>query len=208
MKKEKSNILCIIKDASILCAITLIAGVLLAGVHQMTQNVIAEKKEKEQNEAFKKVCKEADSFIADEETKELVSNEATYLAEAGLKNVIVTEMRKAVDASENIIGYVALATSKEGYGGDISLLVGFSKEKTITGVEILAISETPGLGMKVTAETFRKQYENKNVESFVVTKNGATKENEIDSVSGATISSNAVTNAVNACLVMAYKLQE
>jgi electron transport complex protein RnfG len=71
---------------------------------------------------------------------------------------------------------------------------------TVNGYSITTINDTAGLGMKAKEEAFSSQYANKQVEKFTVTKTGATSEDEIDAISGATISSNAVTNAVNASL--------
>ena len=66
---------------------------------------------------------------------------------------------------------------------------------------MLSISETAGLGMKADEAEFKDQYKDKNVESFSVTKTGEDGDNMIDAISGATITSNAVTNAVNSALV-------
>ena len=75
-----------------------------------------------------------------------------------------------------------------------------ANEGTITGVELLEISDTPGLGMKATEPAFKDQYKDKTVEEFTVTKTGSASDSEINAISGATITSNAVTNAVNAAL--------
>ena len=75
----------------------------------------------------------------------------------------------------------------------------------ITGVELLEISDTPGLGMKASEPAFKDQYKDKSVEEFTVTKTGSTSDSEINAISGATITSNAVTHAVDAALYFAAK---
>ena len=93
------------------------------------------------------------------------------------------------------MGYVFSVTVKS-YGGDLSAMVGISSETDkITGVEITAISDTPGLGMKVDSEDFLSQYIDRSG-NIGVNKNEKT-DTEIQAVSGATISSKAVTEAVN-----------
>ena len=81
-------------------------------------------------------------------------------------------------------------------------------EGTVTGVEILSISETAGLGMRAAEEEFKGQFRNKAVDQFAVTKAGASAENEIDAISGATFTSSAVTNGVNAGICFYQSLAE
>jgi electron transport complex protein RnfG len=76
--------------------------------------------------------------------------------------------------------------------------MGYSLEGMVQGVEFLSISETAGLGMNATKTEFKDQFTNKSVDQFEVTKLGATADNQIDALSSATITSKAVTNAVNA----------
>ncbi len=65
---------------------------------------------------------------------------------------------------------------------------------------IPSISETPGLGMKAQEEDFYGQFENKKVDSFTVVKSAPSADNEIEAISGSTITSKAMANGVNACL--------
>ena len=91
-------------------------------------------------------------------------------------------------------------TNHEGYGGDITISVGLANDGTVKGIEILDISETAGLGMKAKEDKFKNQFQNKAVSQFTYTKTGAVQDFEIDAISGATITTNAVTNAVNAAI--------
>ena len=78
----------------------------------------------------------------------------------------------------------------------------------LNGIEILSISETAGLGRKADTDDFKNQFSNKNVAQFNYTKSGAAAEYEIDAISGATITTNAMVNAVNAGLSYAKSLNE
>lgn len=100
------------------------------------------------------------------------------------------------DGSGTLLGYVLTVTSREGYGGDITFTMGIRLDGTLNGISILSISETAGLGMKAEA-VLKPQFENKNVSQFTYTKSGAVSDDQIDAISGATITTNAVTTAVN-----------
>ena len=100
-------------------------------------------------------------------------------------------------ASGDTIGYV-FKTSAKGYGGDIDLMVGIDTSGKVTGVSILSISETAGLGMNAKNESFINQYIGKSG-TIGVSKNG-TSDTEIQALTGATITSKAVTSAVNTAL--------
>src|SRR5699024_4500532 len=104
------------------------------------------------------------------------------------------------DASGETLGYAINMTTSEGYGGDISFSMGVQMDGTMNGISILSINETAGLGMNAQKDEFKNQYSNKNVESFEVTKTGASADNQINAISGATITSDAITGGVNAGL--------
>ena len=93
------------------------------------------------------------------------------------------------DASGTVLGYVLTVTTHEGYGGDIQFTVGVRNDGTLNGISLLSISETAGLGMQA-GDVLVPQFADKNAYPYVY--------NEIDAISGATITTNAVTNGVNA----------
>lgn len=187
----------ILKNTMIITLITLIAGVGLGLVYEVTKEPIALAKEKAKQEAYRAVFKSADSFEqATVDAKEAQS----ALSDAGLTEDIVEEVAKARDKSGETVGYVITVTSKEGYGGDIKITTGIAADGTVQGISILSISETAGLGMKATEPDFQKQFKNRQVDAFKYTKGGASADNEIDALSGATITTNAVTNNVNSAL--------
>ena len=188
----------ILKNTAILTAITLIAGTLLGLVFEITKEPIAVAKEKAKQEAYMAVISEAESF---EEYKEFDADKASELLKgAGFDNCDVVEAAVAKKGNDNI-GAVVTVVDHEGYGGDIKISVGILNDGTVKGIEMLEIGETAGLGMKATEPDFKDQFKDKNVSEFFYTKQGAKADNEIDALSGATITTNAVTNGVNSALV-------
>lgn len=108
-----------------------------------------------------------------------------------------TSIVAALDETGGTIGYVVV-NSVKGYGGDISVMTGVDADGKVTGVNILSHSETAGLGANATTESFRSQFVNL-VAGITVSKDKAG-ENSIDALTGATITSRAVTEAVNAAI--------
>ena len=94
------------------------------------------------------------------------------------------------------VGYV-FTTSAKGYGGDVEIMTGVDAEGRVTGISILSIEETPGLGMNAKKDSFKEQYKGKSGQ-LAVNKDGG----EIVAITSATITSRAVTNAVNQALAL------
>lgn len=183
------------KNTGIMLAITLIAGLLLGVVYQVTKEPIAVQEAKAKQEACQEVFADAASFDA----VEVVPMEESAWNGAGYGQESVDEVMMAKDSAGSALGYVVTVTTKEGYGGDIRFTVGVRMDGTVNGISILSISETAGLGMRA-EEVLKPQFAGKNVDKFEYTKSGATSENQVDAISGATITTNAVTNGVNAGL--------
>ncbi|MDO4332576.1 MAG: RnfABCDGE type electron transport complex subunit G [Eubacteriales bacterium] len=186
-----------LKDAAILFAITLIAGLLLGGVYQITKEPIAVQEALKLENACREVFADAASF---EEAGDFDAVHAEeVLAAGGYTAQTIGGCQTAFDSSGQIIGYVITVTSHEGYGGDIQFTMGINSDGSLNGISLLSISETPGLGMQA-EDVLVPQFAGRSSDSFVYTKTGASAENEIDAISGATITTNAVTNGVNAGL--------
>lgn len=181
-----------IKDAAVLLIITIAAGFILGFVYQITKEPIALAEEKAANEAYAEVFPGAVSF---EEAK-IALPEGDGIWEEEYGAVDIERILEAKDDSGNVMGYVLTVTTHEGYGGDITFTMGIRKDGTLNGISILSISETAGLGMKAES-VLKPQFENKNVSNFTYTKTGAVMDSQIDAISGATITTNAVTTAVN-----------
>lgn len=189
----------IIKNTLILTAITVVSGLLLGIVYGITKEPIAAAQENTKQEAFRSVLSKASSF--EEYGKFDAGSAASLLKENGYASDEVTEVVEGVDENGDTIGYVVNVMSHEAYDGDLELSVGILTDGTVTGVEMLSISETAGLGMKADETEFKDQFRDKKVEKFSYTKNGESGDNMIDAISGATITTNAVTNAVDSALV-------
>lgn len=164
----------------ILFLITALAGLALSTVHNVTAGPIAEANAKAKQAAMNEILKEAEEF----ELLEDKSNDKILEVNAGYKN-------------GEIIGY-ALKVSPKGYGGNVEIMVGISNEGSIGGIKILSHSETPGLGAKAPDPEFSGQFTGKSIDKKLeVVKGTGSNDNEIDAITGATITSRAVTNGVN-----------
>lgn len=191
---EKNNdVSAMIKDAIILFIITLVAGLLLGFVYDITKEPIANQQAKAKAEACKAVFTNAETFEANDD------GPTAYFMGDYQGKVDVDEVMKALDGSGNLLGYVITVTDHEGYGGDIQFSMGVTLDGTLNGISLLKISETAGLGMKA-GTVLVPQFADKKADKFVYTKTGSTSDNEIDAISGATITTNAVVNGVNAGL--------
>lgn len=188
----------LIKDALILFLITIISGGLLGAVYDLTKEPIAIQQEESKLNAYREVMKEADRF-EEEDSKLMKKCEKQLKGDYGTNGIIVSHALKAFQEKQQL-GYVIQVIDKDGFGGDIEIIVGINNDKIITGVEILSIDETVGLGMNAKKEEFRNQYLGKKVDAFKVVKNGSQKDDEIDALSGATITSKAMTYGINGAL--------
>ncbi len=164
----------------ILFLITSVCVGLSGLVYEGTKTRIANQNEITKQEAMKAIIQEADTFIPAQD----------------VDTTKVQEVYMAKKNNENI-GFV-IKVAKEGYGGPVELMVGVDKELTIIGVQILSHSETPGLGANVTKETFLTQFSQKKAPIKVV--KGEAQGNDIAAITGATITSTAVTNGINEAL--------
>ena len=196
MSKTKA----ILKDAMILTAITLVAGFLLGLVFQVTA-APREKAAKAQTEAaYKSVFEKASSF---EDVKDFDGDAATKLlhkADGNYSTVKITGLCEAKDSSGKSLGYVITLVTKS-YGGDATLAMGVTNEGVMNGYSITDISDTPGLGMKAKESKFMNQFKDLAAGTYHVTKSSAAGDGEIEAISGATITSKAITDAINAGFV-------
>lgn len=192
MKSKK-----IVHDALILTAFTLVLGFLLGLVYEITKAPIAAANAAAAQEAYKAVFAEADSFEA---LEGFDKNTATEEVVAAGYEDSIDDVQVAKDASGAEIGYVVTVTAKDGSQSTITFSVGIQSDGTVNGYSVTSIAETPGLGMKVEDESFYSQFEGKLVDAFSVVKNAPASDSEIEAISGATISSKAIANGVNAAL--------
>lgn len=187
------------KDAIILFLITLISGAALGLVYEVTKEPIAQQEQKAKNEAYQNVFEAAEDFT--ELTEEAYSSDAltAFVKENGF-DASIDGVAQALSGDGSVLGYVITVTDHEGYGGDIQFTMGVADDGTLNGISLLSISETAGLGMRA-GEVLVPQFAGKQVEKFSYTKTGAASDDQIDAISGATITTNAVVNGVNAGLL-------
>jgi len=204
--KDSSDVTVMLKEAAILFVITLVSGLLLGFVYELTKEPIRIQQEKAVQEACMAVFSGAKEAGISFEQVNYTPDEA-MLEELAADGVEVGAVFQATDASGALYGYVVEATSSEGYAGDIILYVGVKADGIVSGVSILEISETAGLGMEA-PKVLVPQFADKQVESFTYTKTGSRSESEVDAISGATITTEAVVNAVNGGIKVAQSLME
>lgn len=179
MKKE---VLSLMFRLGIICIV--VAG-LLALVNSVTEPVISRNEARNFDAALSEIMPEAESFEKIE--MEFIPSES---------GVELESIYKAVPG-----GYVANTVCSEGYGGDIKVMVGINSDMSIKKIKIMSLSETAGLGAKANTDDFMSQY-NSLKYGIGVEKNsgGSAENNTVSAISGATITSKAVTKAVNCAL--------
>ena len=168
----------ILKPTAALLIICVVATALLALTNGVTAARIAETEREKALASRRMVMPSAADF-----GEERIYESLTYCA--------------ALDADGNAIGRVYTAAAK-GYGGTISVMVGIGADGKITGIEILSHSETPGLGANSTKPAFKNRFVGKSG-TLIVSKTSNDGEN-VQAITAATITSKAVTSAVNAAL--------
>lgn len=183
-----------IKDAFILFAITLVAGILLGTVNEVTKGPIAEAQENAKKEACQVVFPNAASFEKVSLDTDAIAQE---LIKKGISGADIDELSYALDETGKKLGVVITVTDHEGYGGDIQFSMGITTDGILNGISLLSISETAGLGMEA-GNVLVPQFEKVPVTTFTYTKSGSANSSEIDAISGATITTKAVVNGVNA----------
>ncbi len=190
MAKDKSNAF---KNIIVLFVVALISVSILAVLNQITADPIMIAEANAKTAIYKNVFSDAADIVESEDINSLLE---TYTTENS--DISTNAALEAKDAGGNIIGYVIDATSPNGYGGDVQIAIGITDDGTITAFSVISASETPGLGAKATENEFSSQFSGLSAQEITYSKTGANRNNnEIDAISGATITTNAVTEAVN-----------
>ena len=166
-----------------LFAVTAVTGLILGFVQHFTSIAISRAELEAKNAAFRNVMPDGKTFNAVE-------------VKAG--DEFITDIQKAENDSV-LVGW-CMSVSSKGYGGPVNFIVGITKDGTVKAINILNHSETPGLGAKSTEPEFYGQFNDKSQLPLKVVKGAAENPDEIMAISGATITSNAVTGGVNAAV--------
>lgn len=169
------------KPIAVLGIICLAASLLLAVTNNVTAPIITENALRTANATRQALLPAADSF-----------SEVAVPADVGSGHV--TEIYTA----DNGAGYVITAQAK-GYGGNVPVMVAFGESGSIEAVRFLDNSETPGLGQKVKTDAFQGQFSGMAAQPFSL--------EDIDALTGATISSRAAATAINAAIDVYQSLQ-
>lgn len=194
-----------VKDAAILVIITLVAALLLAFVHEITLEPIAKQEEAMKTKAYAEVYPGLSGNQASEKLK------AEAESFTGADGVTIDEALLAKGESGTVDGLLMTVTTTTGYGAEMTLTVGYREDGTLTGISFLTLNETAGLGMKAQDAPFRDQFTNKSTKSFSLYKGNAEVipgETRVDAISNATITSKAVTSAVNNAIQFAGEVLE
>ncbi len=173
--------------SAVLLVISVIVALILSFTNSITADKIAENTQKEQDAAKKEVLAEAKVF------------EDVKYADDLIKAVF-----KGKDEMGAPVGW-CVNVAPNGYGGEIDIMVGITADGKLSGIKVVSNSETAGLGAKCTQSEFSGQFAGKNAPLSVI-KNGEAESDEIVAITGATITSKAVTTGVNAAFEAINKI--
>ena len=180
------------KTAGAIAIVAVVCAALALLVSSLTGGVIEKRRLAENAETYRAVLPGAESFeVPDGAAEALEALDGGAYGDFG--NIRIDEVITAKDAAGNELGTVISVTNPDGRDAPISLSVGILPDGTLNGIVYTDLNETPGIGMKVADPSFTDQF--KGVKADRLTVGG-----EIDAATGATISSEAVVNAVNAAL--------
>ena len=163
-----------------LLAVTAVTGIILGVVEHFTSQAIKQVELAAKNEAFKNVMLIAQTF----EPMEKAESDS------------VLDIVQAKDSS-GVVGWCMTLETKS-YGGPLQFIAGITKDGAVKAINILNHSDTPGLGARATEPEFYGQFTDKAQLPLKVVKGSAGNPDEIAAISGATITSNAVVDGVNA----------
>ncbi len=182
--KQESNAAYILRLTVTLLVICAVVALALAGVNAITSPLIAASKEAKTQEAIATVLPGCTAV-----------EEISFTDTSGM----VTKAYRADMTNTFGFGY-AVEVAPNGFGGAVTMIVGITPDGKVVGISITSHAETPGLGAVSAANTdkgvsFREQFQG--LTAGITIGDG---ENQIDALSGATITSQAIVDGVNAAL--------
>lgn len=184
--KKKINFKDILTPTISLFLICLVSTILLAYANNITSPIIEKLSEKTAQQSRTALVPKANTF------KEAKVDGNTYYI--------------GYDKSGKVVGYVFTTTNtSKAYGGEIHVMTGIDTKGAVLGIDLLQINETPGLGMNAKKDSFKDQFIGKKG-ILTVTKTGSPSNDEIQAITSATITSKAVTSAVNVALDLYSKI--
>lgn len=180
----------ILKNTAILLTITLVAGIALSFVYELTKEPIARAEQQKKIAAYQAVYTEAASFGDVEEISAVLKAYNATLT----GGTAVEEVFSADAADGTRLGYVLAVTAK-GYGGDVKIALGIDTSGKVVGYSVLSHSETPGFGANM---------ENGDVAAQFI---GITDAQELDGITGATYTTNALRAETQAAIELVKQLE-
>ncbi|MDO5649912.1 MAG: FMN-binding protein [Gallicola sp.] len=179
--------------------ITAIAGLLLGFVNSTTAPVIAQQEQEKLQQALGKTYPGAEEFNP---------IEADKLTALQGENPNIQQVYKAGNGGTTE-GYVFDVLGRGGYGGDINFVVGVNGEtKEIVGYDVLKSAETPGLGSQIAEEPFVGTVVGNTMNEPMVSAQDPSGDNDVQAISGTTISVNAILDGLNAAVAALPKVSE
>lgn len=220
-----------IKDALILCAITLILGAVLAGVYKLTEEPINKATQEANKEACEAVLATGDAVKGDVVA---TGDAVKYLNTHTLSYEEIEEGKEAEDALSQYVdireiyktengGYVYIADALQGYSGAISFALGIDRQGLTTGLDIISQSETAGLGAKCESEDFKNRFEDLYIADVAtelyskeapeiqvqeVDGHNRNLRTSVQAITGATVTTKAITRAVKALFYYDNELKQ
>lgn len=179
-----------IRLGGVLLLITSVVALLLGFFNDATKDIIAQTNLEKKIESMQRVMPTAETF--------------TTIYPDLTEATMVTEVNTGASAG-GTEGW-CFSMAPKGYGGAITMIVGISRDLTVTGVEIVEHSETPGLGANAQSESWLRQFAGQSGELSVV--KNAPQAGQIQAVTSATKTSKAVVSAVNQAMTVATVLAE
>ena len=167
-----------IRPVVVLVSICMVASVLLGAVHNLTDPIAQANAQAKAHEIYASLVPSAKDFVE---------------VECSVEGC--TAALEARDAAGDVVAYVIVAESK-GYGGQVPIAVAFAPKGTVKAITAMSNDETPGLGTKIANESYIGQYVGKPAQALTA--------DDVDLISGATISSKAALAAFDSA-VEAYE---
>ena len=180
----------IVHDALILMVFSLVLGFALGGVYTLTKKPIEEATRRKELEAYKVVFETADTFY------EVGVEHAEQVMTEGAFPDVIDKAFEAVDKKGNVIGHVVQLTTKDGYSGGIVMVVGITSDGIVNGFSVTEHTETSGLGTKAFEPDYTDKF--KGISASDVS--------GVGTITGATKTSTAVINGINAAVAFANSL--
>lgn len=170
-----------------LLIICIIAALSLGVVNGLTKDIIAENRDISSSDLVELLPGAVNK-------KEIITDNVDKEAKAYVDKAF------EVSGDNGLVGYVFKVVTG-GFHGDIEMFVAISKDDKLSGIKITSQSETAGLGARISEANFMAGFQNKTIDKGItMTKKGASKDNEVDAITGATVSSTAVGKGVNTAI--------